>query len=308
MDLLVAAAASTAPPWCWSPTTPGSPPTPTARSSSATARSARSPGASHDLPRPAPGGQRRPRGGRPAGDPHRRGRPRRRPAADAVAATNASVTWNNHHAWFWTGTASVPAAPAAAPPRCGGTPAATSSTASRSSASTWPPRRLVAGAARPPPRPGAGHVLRLARAGRADAQHAGERARRPLPRPPGGPIGDAALPSPTRWSSSSGAPRRSWRHADPVRVTSIADAMPGASCQTSASAGCPPRRTPGAGLFPVRRRRAARTPSTSSCRRGAGDPDPGADLHRHRDPAVGRPPRGAVRGDAPGRRPAGRSR
>ena len=31
-------------------------------------------------------------------------------------------------------------------------------------------------------------------------------------------------------------------------------------------------------------------------------PGPGADLHRHRDPAVGRPPRGAVRGDAPGRR------
>ena len=31
----------------------------------------------------------------------------------AVAATNAVTTWNNRHAWFWTGTASVPAGPAA---------------------------------------------------------------------------------------------------------------------------------------------------------------------------------------------------
>ena len=29
----------------------------------------------------------------------------------AVAATNAAVTWNNRHGWFWTGTASVPAEP-----------------------------------------------------------------------------------------------------------------------------------------------------------------------------------------------------
>ena len=32
----------------------------------------------------------------------------------AVAATNAAVTWNNRHGWFWTGTASVPPGPAAA--------------------------------------------------------------------------------------------------------------------------------------------------------------------------------------------------
>ena len=32
----------------------------------------------------------------------------------AVAATNAVTTWNNSHAWLWTGTASVPAAPATA--------------------------------------------------------------------------------------------------------------------------------------------------------------------------------------------------
>ncbi len=30
----------------------------------------------------------------------------------AVAATNAVTTWNNSHAWLWTGTASVPAGPA----------------------------------------------------------------------------------------------------------------------------------------------------------------------------------------------------
>ena len=32
----------------------------------------------------------------------------------AVAATNAVTTWNNRHAWFWTGTASVPPGPATA--------------------------------------------------------------------------------------------------------------------------------------------------------------------------------------------------
>ena len=30
----------------------------------------------------------------------------------AVAATNAVTTWNNRHAWFWTGTAWVPPGPA----------------------------------------------------------------------------------------------------------------------------------------------------------------------------------------------------
>ena len=33
----------------------------------------------------------------------------------ALAATNAVTTWNNRHAWFWTGTASVPAGPARRP-------------------------------------------------------------------------------------------------------------------------------------------------------------------------------------------------
>jgi hypothetical protein len=32
----------------------------------------------------------------------------------AVAATNAALTWNNRHAWFWTGTSSVPPGPATA--------------------------------------------------------------------------------------------------------------------------------------------------------------------------------------------------
>ncbi|HEX6525658.1 MAG TPA: FtsX-like permease family protein [Streptosporangiaceae bacterium] len=31
----------------------------------------------------------------------------------AVAATNAVTTWNNRHAWFWTGTSALPPAPAA---------------------------------------------------------------------------------------------------------------------------------------------------------------------------------------------------
>ena len=32
----------------------------------------------------------------------------------AVSATNAVTTWNNRHAWFWTGTSSVPPGPATA--------------------------------------------------------------------------------------------------------------------------------------------------------------------------------------------------
>jgi hypothetical protein len=32
----------------------------------------------------------------------------------AVAATNAAITWNNRHGWYWTGTASVPASPVVA--------------------------------------------------------------------------------------------------------------------------------------------------------------------------------------------------
>jgi len=32
----------------------------------------------------------------------------------AVAATNAAVTWNNRHAWFWTGTSAVAPRTAAA--------------------------------------------------------------------------------------------------------------------------------------------------------------------------------------------------
>ena len=41
----------------------------------------------------------------------------------AVAATNAAVAWNNRHAWFWTGTSSVPAGPTAASGPAGGWPA-----------------------------------------------------------------------------------------------------------------------------------------------------------------------------------------
>ena len=67
MDLLVAAAREQGTTVVLVTHEPGSPPTPTARSSSATARSARSPGPRRDPPRAAPGGQRRPGGRRPPG-------------------------------------------------------------------------------------------------------------------------------------------------------------------------------------------------------------------------------------------------
>ena len=116
----------------------------------------------------------------------------------AVAATNAVVTWNNRHAWFWTGTSSVPPGPARrASPRCGGTPAATSSTARRSAASTWPP---------PAPRPRCRRASPVTRRpGQYYASPALVALLRSTPadqladRYPGhlaGTIGDAALPSP----------------------------------------------------------------------------------------------------------------
>ena len=148
----------------------------------------------------------------------------------AVAATNAVTTWNNRHAWFWTGTAWVPPGPAQrASPRCGGTPAATSSTARRSTASTWPP---------PAPRP----RCRRASPGTRDRASTTPRPRSPrccaatpanqlADRYPGhlaGTIGDAALPSPNSLVIIVGRTPAQLAHTpNSVQVTSIATTVPG---------------------------------------------------------------------------------
>ena len=148
----------------------------------------------------------------------------------AVAATNAVTTWNNRHAWFWTGSAWVPPGPAArAPPRCGGTPAATSSTASRSTASTWPP---------PAPR----HRCRRASPGTRDRASTTPRPRSPrccapprrtswpaaTPATWPGTIGDAGLPSPNSLVIIVGRTPAQLAHTpDSVQVTSISTTVLG---------------------------------------------------------------------------------
>ena len=186
MDLLTAAAREHGTTVSWSPTTPGSPPMPTARSSSATAGSARSPGPGRDRARPAAGGQRRPRGDHPAGCPGRRGRPRGRAAADRRSRGQRGhyleqpprLVLDRHRV-------GAPGAghgrrPAVVAPRQQHLRRPDDQPLRRGRH-----RHLVPGAAGHPAGPGTRPVLRLARARRAAAQHPGEPAVRPLPRPPG---------------------------------------------------------------------------------------------------------------------------
>ncbi len=148
----------------------------------------------------------------------------------AVAATNAAVTWNNRHAWFLTGTASVlRARRTRASPRCGGIPAATSSTASRSTASTWP---------RPVPRPRCRRAFPVtrARASTTPRPHslrccASTPAGQLAGRYPGrlvGTIGDVALPSPDSLVLIVGrTPAQLAQTPNTVQVTSIPAKVPG---------------------------------------------------------------------------------
>ena len=132
----------------------------------------------------------------------------------AVAATNAAVTWNNRHAWFWTGTASAPAGPG----RAGVAPLwwhpggdifdgqqiNRFDVAATGASSPVPPGIPVTrDRASTTPRP---------RSPRCCAVHPGGPARPPLPRPPvRHDRRRRAVRRRTRWSSSSGAPRRSSR-------------------------------------------------------------------------------------------------
>ena len=112
-----------------------------------------------------------------------------------------------------------------------------------------------------------------------------------------GTIGDAALPSPDSLVIIIGRTPAQLAHTpNSVQVTSIA--TNGAGLAGPPDGGQPQ----GPDLRPARPGRRAERHRPHPVRRGAGHPGPGADLHRHRDPAVGRPPRGTVRGDAPGRR------
>jgi hypothetical protein len=171
-----------------------------------------------------------------------------------VAATNAAVTWNNRHAWFWTGTSTVVPQTAAA----GTAPL------------WWHPvgdifdgqqieRFDVAatGASSPVP-PGLGRdpapgtyyaspalvaLMRSTPASQLADRYPGHLA---------GTIGEAALPSPASLVIVVGrTPAQLAQTPNTVRVTSVNDMMPGRFVPQCSGSGCPPSPNPsGLPYFP----------------------------------------------------------
>jgi hypothetical protein len=148
----------------------------------------------------------------------------------AVAATNAVTAWNNRHAWFWTGIASVPADPGAA----GTAPLwwhPSGDTFDGQTVSRFDVAATGASSPVPPgiPRdPGPGQyyaspaLIALLRTTPAD-QLAGRYPGRLV-----GIIGDAALPSPSSLVIIIGhTPAQLAGTPDSVQVTSIARTVPG---------------------------------------------------------------------------------
>jgi hypothetical protein len=148
----------------------------------------------------------------------------------AVAATNAAVTWNNRHGWFWTGTSSVPAGPAVAGiaplwwhpsgDTFDGRPISRFDVAATGASSPVPP-----GITRDP-EPGQYYaspaLAALLRSTPTD-QLAGRYPGRMI-----GTIGDAALPSPNSLVIVIGRTPAQLAHTPgSVQVTSIATALPG---------------------------------------------------------------------------------
>ena len=176
----------------------------------------------------------------------------------AVAATNAAVAWNNRHAWFWTGTSSVPAGPAAA-------------SGQHSAPLWWHPvgdffdgqqieRFDVAatGASSPvppglprDPAPGTYYaspalvaLMRTTPADQLADRYPGHLA---------GPIGDAALPSPNSLAIVVGRTAAQLaRTPNSVQVTSINDVMPPNFMYQCSGPDCPPVPNPkGLSYFPL---------------------------------------------------------
>ena len=147
----------------------------------------------------------------------------------AVAATNAALTWNNRHGWFWTGTASVPAGPAAgiAPlwwhpggDTFDGRQISRFDVAATGASSPVPP-----GIPRDPgpgqyyASPALAALLRSTPADQLADRYPGRLA---------GVIGDAGLPSPDSLVIIIGHTPAQLAHTpDSVQVTSIATAVPG---------------------------------------------------------------------------------
>ena len=147
----------------------------------------------------------------------------------AVAATNAAVTWNNRHGWFWTGASSVPPVPAAAgvaplwwhpgADAFDGQQISRFDVAATGASSPVPP-----GIPRDPgpgqyyASPALAALLRSTPAGQLAGRYPGHLA---------GVIGDAGLPSPDSLVIIIGHTPAQLAHTpDSVQVTSIATAVP----------------------------------------------------------------------------------
>jgi hypothetical protein len=161
----------------------------------------------------------------------------------AVAATNAAVSWNNRHAWFWTGTSSVPASPAAAGTAplwwhpvsdvFDGQQILRFDVAATGASSPVPP-----GIPRDPA-PGTYYAspTLIALMHSTPADQLGDR----YPGRLAGTIGDTALPSPDSLLIVVGrTPAQLAQTPNSIRVTSIADAMPGNFTYQCGGPGCPP--------------------------------------------------------------------
>jgi len=146
-----------------------------------------------------------------------------------VAATNAAVTWNNRHAWFWTGTVSVPAGPAAGVAPLWWHPSADTFGGQQISrfdvAATGAPSPVPPGIAHDPgpgqyyASPTLAALLRSTPADQLADRYPGRLA---------GVIGEAALPSPDSLVIVIGHTPAQLAHTQgSVRVTSIAQTMPG---------------------------------------------------------------------------------
>jgi hypothetical protein len=167
----------------------------------------------------------------------------------AVAATNAVNTWNGRHAWFWTGTVSVPAGPAAGVAPLWWHPSG--DTFSGQTINRFDVAAAGTSSPVPPgiprdPAPGQYYaspaLIALVRA--TPANQLADR----YPGQLAGPIGDAALPSPASLVIIVGRAPAQLAHApNSVQVTSIATTVPGRLVPFSCSgAGCP--RVPPSGL------------------------------------------------------------
>ena len=148
----------------------------------------------------------------------------------AVASTNAAITWNNRHGWFWTGTASAPPGPATAGiaplwwhpsgDTFDGRPISRFDVAATGSSSPVPP-----GIPHDPApgqyyaSPALAALLRSTPADQLADRYPGRLA---------GVIGDAGLPSPDDLVLIIGhTPAQLAHTSGSVQVTSIAEAVPG---------------------------------------------------------------------------------